>query len=89
MKTVTNVLYRIPTITNFDGKESFAFINPRLVSTIAPEEITIGRESPFAEKITGSRVTSSKESFLTKLTVLEIAEKLNIELNGLESEASA
>lgn len=38
----TNTLYKVPTLSEYEGKESFAYVNPKDVSAIVPGAITVG-----------------------------------------------
>lgn len=51
-KYTSTTLYRVPTVEPYSGEESFAFVNPRLVSALQPDQIDIGEEFPATRRST-------------------------------------
>lgn len=83
VKTTTNTLYRVPTLTEFDGKESFAYINPKEVATIIPDVITVGREYPGSKEVKGTHLlVNGGDTLFVPMAPAEVAVLLEIELVG-------
>jgi len=87
--TIFATLFKIPTIQPYSGERGFAFVNPTLVSALEPEEIDIGEETTSSKTVKGTRVITPEEIYFVPLTLVETADKLNIELLGQEQEANA
>jgi len=83
---ITNTLHRVPTLQVYSGEKGFAFVNPKLVSALEPEEVDIGERG---ETVKGTRVVTPQEIYFVPLTLVETADKLDIELLGQEQEANA
>lgn len=79
-------LHRIPTV-DFGGKRTYAYVNPKLVSSMEPDMQDEG-EGNSARTITGTRLVTSTDVYFVPLSVHETALKLDIKLEGQESEAS-
>jgi|HubBroStandDraft_1064217.scaffolds.fasta_scaffold420241_2 hypothetical protein len=77
--------YKVPTV-DFSGKRSFAYVNPRTVSSIEPDMIDEG-EGNSARTITGSRVITPEEIYFVPLSPAQTALKLDIILSGDAEEA--
>jgi hypothetical protein len=88
-KYTSTTLYRVPTVEPYSGEESFAFVNPRLVSALQPDQIDIGEEFPGNKTINGTRVVTAEEVYFVPLSVTDTADKLDMDLVGLEQEATA
>jgi hypothetical protein len=87
--SVTTVLHQLPTLQPYSGERSFAFVNPTLVSALEPETINVGEETLSSKAINGTRVVTQNEIYFVPLTLTDVADKLQIELIGLEQEANA
>jgi hypothetical protein len=79
-------LFKVPTV-DFSGKRSFAYVNPRVVSSIEPDMFDEG-EGNNARTITGTRVITPEEVYFVPLSPAQTALKLDITLSGEEQEAS-
>lgn len=74
------ILYRLPVISDCDGKESFSYVNPKNVSSISPDSMEVGYEFPSVRKVEGSIVVTTHERLFVPLTPSEVSALLDIEL---------
>jgi hypothetical protein len=93
---VTTCLYNLPTFNPYSAEAGFAFVNPKLVIALEPEEIVLGdsENTPegvdvITDTISGTRVVTAQEIYFVPLPLVEVADKLDIQLFGLKQEASA
>jgi len=78
MSYTNNTLYRIKTVDEFEGTESFALIDPKRVSSITPATTDVGFDTK-ARTIIGSRVTVSlDEQFFVHDSPSNVARMLDI-----------
>lgn len=78
----SGTLHKIPTLSEYEGKESFAYVNPTLVSTIVPDVITVGHESPGSKEVRGTTILVEGDSIFVPMAPAEVAVLLNLELVG-------
>src|SRR5271157_491776 len=91
-KHTSNYLYRVPIREYYAGRESYALINPKLVSSMTPTEVSVDDENstdfhgqaPARKTIKGTRVTTSEEAYFVPLSPTETADALDIELVGMK-----
>jgi hypothetical protein len=78
MSFTNNTLYRINTVDEFEGTESFALIDPKKVTSITPATADVGFDTK-ARTITGSRVIiSMDEAFFVPDSPSNVARMLDI-----------
>lgn len=75
-------LHKIPTLSEYEGNESYAYVNPKLVSTIVPGVITVGHEYPGSKEVKGTNVLVDGDTIFVPMTPAEVAVLLNLELVG-------
>jgi hypothetical protein len=75
-------LHKVPTLAEYSGKESFAYVNPKLVSSIIPDTVTVGHESPGDKKVKGTSILVEGTSIFVPMAPAEVAVLLNLELVG-------
>jgi hypothetical protein len=75
-------LHKVPTLTEYEGTESFAYINPKLVSSLIPGEITVGHEYPGSREVKGTHVLVDGDSIFVPMPLAEVAVLLNLDLVG-------
>jgi hypothetical protein len=92
---VTTCLYNLPTLNPYSGDASFVFVNPKLVIALEPEDVVIDGNGfapegvDVTDTISGTRVVTAQEIYFVPLPLVEVADKLDIQLFGLKQEASA
>jgi len=78
MSFTNKTLYRIKTVDEFEGTESFALIDPTKVTSITPATTDVGFDTK-ARTITGSRVAiSMDEQFFVPDSPSNVARLLDI-----------
>lgn len=80
--TSDGTLHKVPTLSEYEGIESFVYVSSKRVLGIFPDTITVGREFPGSKEVKGTTIMTAGDSIFVPMTPADVAVLLNLELVG-------